>query len=115
MEKIISIHEYTLKDDVDHRHFEGAVERARQLRLFDLPGLQTNYFLRRLRGTRNAAYAAVWIYESKDAWIKLWGEPENPKPKSDYPKNWKIWEEEILAPFLIQDPDRIFYAAYEEF
>jgi hypothetical protein len=115
MGKIISIHEYTLKNNVSHTQFEIAVEHARHIGLFNLPGLQKYYFLKHIRGTRKGEYAAVWIYESKDSWVKLWGTEENPKPKNEYPNNWNIWEDEILAPLLSQEPDRIFYAAYEEF
>ena len=115
MGKIISIHEYKLKNDISHIQFEDAIQHARDIDLFNLPGLQKYYFLRHLQGTRKVEYAAVWIYESKDSWIRLWGTKENPKPKNEYPFNWNVWEDEILAPLLSQEPDRIFYAAYEEF
>ena len=72
------------------------------------------YFLKRIRGTREVAYTAIWIYKNKNFWGKIWGENNNPVPKEQYPETWKIWEDEILAPLITQEPDRIHYAAYEE-
>ena len=109
MSRIISIHEYTLRPDVSAAQFEKTVEQARKRRLFNLPGLIEYYFLKRIRGTRQTDYAAIWIYENKTAWTNLWGTMNNPVKKENYPEQWKVWENELLA------PDKIFYASYEEF
>ena len=114
MSKIISIHEYLLKKNVTSEQFEKAIEQARNRRLFDLPGLIDYQFLKHIRGTRKVQYAAIWIYESKNSWEKLWGSADKPIQKEDYPEQWKIWENEILAPLLVQDPGRIYYASYEK-
>jgi hypothetical protein len=66
--------------------------------------------LRRSRGR----YAAVWIYESREAWQRLWGTPAEPRRFPDYPENWRIWEEEVLAPLLSEIPDAIAFTAYDE-
>jgi hypothetical protein len=115
MSLVISVHEYQLRSGVSNEQFEAAVENARSRGLFNLPGLVEYHFLRRIRGTRKADYAAIWIYESKNSWIKLWGTPENPLKKEDYPEKWNIWENEFLAPLLTVDPDHIYFSAYEEF
>lgn len=114
MTGIITIHEYLLKPDVDANEFEEAIKRAQKRNLFDLPGLSEYHFIKGCKGTRKGQYAAIWIYESREAWEAIWGSPENPKPKQDYPEKWKIWEDEILAPFLSEDPDEIRYTSYEE-
>lgn len=115
MNRVISIHEYKLKNDISGEQFEATVEKARELDLFNLPGLIEYHFLKRIRGSRNVEYSAIWIYQNREAWEKLWGKADSPIKKENYPKKWKIWEGEFLAPLLAQDPDRIDYAAYEEF
>jgi len=115
MAKVLSIHEYSLKKGVKSKTFENAVKRARRRGLFNLPGLERYHFMRRLRGKSEPDYAAVWIYRSREAWAALWGDVSNPCSKESYPANWQIWEQEILAPLLDRDPDRIDYAAYQEF
>lgn len=114
MSRIIGIHEYILKKNVTEEQFEEAIENARNRGLFNLPGLIDYRFLKRIRGTRKVQYTAIWIYKNRDAWEKLWGRAENPIKKEDYREPWKIWETEILAPLLEQDPDQIYYACYEE-
>lgn len=115
MGKVISVHEYKLKDDITAEQFEAAVENAREQELFDLPGLTEYYFLKRIRGTKPVEYTAIWIYKNREVWEKIWGETDSPISKEDYPNKWKVWEDELLAPLLTQDPDRIEFAAYEEF
>jgi hypothetical protein len=56
----------------------------------------------------------VWIYESREAWERLWGSLEAPRRPAQYPKTWRVWENEVLAPFLIQHPDTIRFTSYEE-
>ena len=62
-------------------------------------------FLKGIKGSRRGKYAAIWVYESRAAWEKLWGTPDRPVKKEDYSENWKAWEDETLAPFLTCDPD----------
>jgi hypothetical protein len=114
MARIISIHEYDLKPGSDAQQFEDLIRAAEARGLLQLPGLTAHYFVRGSKGARRGAYAAVWIYESREAWEQLWGTPEQPRSPQDYPENWKIWEEEILAPFLAQPPDAVRFTAYEE-
>lgn len=114
MARVISIHEYKLKRNVTSEQFENAVENARNRSLFNLPGLIDYHFLKRLRGRRQTDYAAIWVYQDKESWERLWGTINNPNKKEDYPEQWKIWENEILAPLLSEEPDHIYYAAYEE-
>jgi len=38
--------------------------------------------------------------KAREAWERIWGTAEHPVRKEDYPENWKIWEEEILMPFI---------------
>jgi hypothetical protein len=115
MTRVISIHEYRLKNGVSFEQFEAAVDNARRRGLFNLPGLIDHHFLRRIRGTRKIEFTTIWIYENRNSWEKLWGKADDPIQKENYPEKWKIWENQILAPLLDQDPDRIDYAVYEEF
>jgi len=114
MATVVSVHEYELKPGVQPADFERALRDAEQQGLFDLPGLSRHYFLRGLKGARRTAYAAIWVFESREAWEKLWGPPDAPHSPSQYPPTWQVWEEEVLAPFLIQDPDTIRFTSYEE-
>ena len=111
MARIISIHEYSLRSGVSGEDFEKAVETAVRRGLFRLPGLEAYHFLRGVKGHRKGEYAAVWIYRDREAWEELWGPPEHPVGKENYPEPWKIWEDEILAPLLDRDPDRIIYTS----
>ena len=79
-----------------------------------LPGLVEYHFMKGIKGSRSGYYAAIWIYESREAWERIWGTPEHPIRKEGYPENWKIWEEEIVMPFLDREPDKIELTAYEE-
>jgi hypothetical protein len=114
MSKVMSVHEYVLLPGIDERRFEQSIRQARERGLLRLPGLLEHHFLKGIKGSRNGCYAAIWIYESREAWERLWGTPDHPRRRQDYPENWKIWEEEVLAPFLSLDPDRIVFTAYEE-
>lgn len=113
MARIVSVHEYELRPGVQPADFERAVCEAERRALFELPGLVAHDFLRGLRGARRGAYAAVWIFESREAWERLWGPVEAPRPPAEYPENWKIWENTILAPLLSQHPDTIRFTSYE--
>ena len=114
MARIISVHEYELKSGVDPRAFEQAILDAKKRDLLQLAGLTEYHLLKGIKGSRTGSYAAIWIFEDRQAWEKLWGSPDKPKGKSDYPENWVVWEEEILAPFLSQDPDKMGFTSYEE-
>ncbi len=67
MSKVISIHEYTLKPGVSERRFVNAILNAKARGLLVLPGLVDYYLVKGIRGFRNDLYAAIWIYESKEA------------------------------------------------
>jgi hypothetical protein len=114
MSKVISIHEYILKPGVSERRFVNTILNAKERGLLRLPGLVDYYLVKGIRGFRNGLYAAVWIYESKGAWESLWGPIDKPLSKTDYPQNWKVWENEVLFPFLDQDPDKIKFTSYQE-
>ena len=114
MAKVISVHEYELRPEVPEADFERAVHDAERRGLLDLPGLVGHHFLKGLKGARRGAYAAIWNFESREAWERLWGSPDAPRPASQYPENWKIWENSVLAPLLAQDPDTIRFTSYEE-
>ncbi|MDA2927968.1 hypothetical protein MYX78_12195, partial [Acidobacteria bacterium AH-259-G07] len=107
MPKVICVHEYVLKAGVDPEQFEKAIQEAQQRGLLRLPGLVEYHFGKGVKGSRNGHHAAIWVYESVEAWEKLWGAPEEPLDQENYLDNWKIWENEILAPFLDRDPDKI--------
>ena len=56
----------------------------------------------------------MWVYESREAWERLWGTLERPLERTQYPEKWRVWEEELLAPILRGHPDAITFTAYEE-
>ena|SRR5438034_1185997 len=114
MARVISVHEYELRPGVKDADFERAVRDAERRGLFDLPGLVGHHFLKGVKGSRRDAYAAIWIFESRGAWEKLWGAVEAPRPPADYPAKWKVWENEVLAPLLVQAPDTIRFTSYQE-
>jgi heme-degrading monooxygenase HmoA len=114
MAKVISVHEYELKPGVLEVEFERAFHDAERRGLLDLPGLVGHHFLKGLKGARCGAYAAIWIFESREAWERLWGRPEAPRPAAEYPEIWKVWENTILTPLLNQDADTIRFTSYEE-
>jgi hypothetical protein len=113
MTKVISFHEYTLKPDIKEDQFKDAIQAAQDRNLFQLPGLMEVHFLHGIKGQRRGQFAALWIYESREAWERLWGSPNQPHSKEDYPKTWISWEDEILTPILDRDPDQIEYTTYE--
>ena len=114
MTRVVSIHENELRPGVEPAVFEHALNDAERRGLFDLPGLCEHLFLRGLKGARRGAYAALWIFESREVWEALWGPPDAPHPPSQYPEKWQVWENEILAPLLSQDPDTIRFTSYQE-
>ncbi len=114
MARIISVHEYVLKAGADEALFEDAIQRARSDHLLSLPGLVQYYFIKGIKGARRNSYTAIWVFESRDAWERLWGPPDHPIPREGYPENWKVWEDQVLAPFLEEDPDSIRFTSYEE-
>ena len=73
MARMISIHEYDLRPGSGAERFEQAIRAAEARGLFELPGLTAHHFVRGVKGARNDAYAAVWVYESREAWEQLWG------------------------------------------
>lgn len=78
--KMISIHEYELQPGSDPQRFEQAFRDAEARGLFDLPGLMAHHFVKGIKGARRNAYAAVWVYESREAWERLWGTLETAGP-----------------------------------
>lgn len=114
MPRVISVHEYELAPDADPADFEAAVRTALAENVPDLPGLEEHYLLKGMKGARTRRYAALWIYESRAAWEALWGPPDDPVEKENYPENWRVWEDEVLAPYLSGDPDAIRFTSYRE-
>jgi hypothetical protein len=114
MPRVISVHEYELRPDADPSSFETAIQKARAEDLPALPGLEDYFLLKGIKGTRARRYGAIWIYESRAAWESLWGPPDDPVEKENYPANWKTWEDDVLAPHLSEDPDAIRFTSYRE-
>lgn len=110
--RVISIHEYSLRSDIQRADFEQAVERARARGLPHLEGLLEHYLLKGIKGARQDRYASMWIYADRAAWEALWGSPDHPLPPSQYPQSWLAWEE-TLRPYLDRPPDEVTFTAYE--
>jgi len=111
---VISIHEYTLKSEIEGEKLKKAYQNAQKQGLFKLPGLVEHHLLRGIRGSRQGKYATIWVYEDEQTWTAVWGEIDHPKPKADYPPSWIRWEDEFLAPLILQDPDKITYTSYRQ-
>jgi len=80
MGRIVSIHEYDLGPRINVEQFEQVLRDAEARGLLQLPGLVAHHFVKGAKGVRRGAYAALWIYESREAWEHLWGTPEHPRP-----------------------------------
>jgi len=65
MPKLISIHEYDLKPEVDTADFERAIRDAEGRGLLHLPGLVAHHLVKGVKGERSGAYAAIWVYEPR--------------------------------------------------
>ena len=87
MPKLISIHEYDLKPEVDTADFERAIRDAEGRGLLHLPGLVAHHLVKGVKGERSGAYAAIWVYESQEAWEQIWGPRAHPRR---YPTTLKI-------------------------
>ncbi|MGD9091292.1 MAG: hypothetical protein PVF74_00480 [Anaerolineales bacterium] len=112
MPKVISVHQYKLKPDVEPQAFEQAYRQAKTDGLFNLPGLVESYLIKGIRGERGGEYASIWIYKSQESWERLWGGVGSPLSPSDYPPAWLTWENEILAQFLDEPADEISFTSY---
>lgn len=110
---IVSVHDYELAESTTDREFREAVREAERRELFDLPGLVEYRFLHGIRGDREGGYSALWTYESREAWRELWGPVNDPVGREEYPERWRTWEDDLLAPLVVGDPDEIHYTAYE--
>jgi len=111
---IVSIHHYELTATATGSEFRDAVAEAVRRGLFeDVPGLVEYRIGRGIKGGRSGEFAAVWVYESREAWTELWGPTDDPVPKAEYPDAWRTWEDELLEPLLATDPDEIEYTSYE--
>ncbi len=114
MIEITSIHRYKLAETATPSEFYDAVAEAVDRGLFEqISGLVDYQILRGVKGKRADEFAAVWMYESRKAWRDVWGPVDDPVPKTDYPEEWLVWEDELLEPILAEDPDEIEYTSYE--
>lgn len=111
---VVSVHHYELAESATASDFRDAVSEAVDRDLFEaVPGLIDYRIGRGVRGARTGSFAAVWIYESRDAWTDVWGPVGDPVSKAEYPEPWLTWEDELLEPVLTEDPDAIEYTSYE--
>ena len=87
MVRMISIHEYDPRPGTGAERFQEAIRAAEARGLFQLPGLTAHHFVKGVKGARHGAYAAVWVYESREAWERLRGTVERPRERQEYPEN----------------------------
>ncbi len=71
MGRIVSIHEYDLRPGITGEQFEQLLHDAEARGLLQLPGLVAQHFVKGTKGVRRGAYAALRIYESREAWEHL--------------------------------------------
>lgn len=111
---VVSVHHYELAESAGPPDFREAVSEAVSRGLFEgVPGLSDYRIGHGIKGARAGKFAAVWIYESKEAWVDVWGPVGDPVEKAEYPDPWLTWEDELLDPILSEDPDTIEYTSYE--
>lgn len=110
---MISLHEYELAPGATLEDFAEVARVAESRGLFDLEGLEDYRFLEGIRGAGAGGPAALWRWESGEAWEELWGPAGDPKPAAEYPPGWREWEE-LLEPVLADDPDEIRFTSYRE-
>ena len=111
---IVSVHHYELAPTATGSAFRDAVAEAVDRGLFEsIPGLVEYRIGRGIKGDRTGEFAAVWVYESREAWTELWGPVDDPVSTVEYPDAWRTWEDELLDPLLATDPDEIEYTTYE--
>ena len=91
-----------------------ADERARSGGLLALPGLESDRFLRGIKGTVESQWKAVWIPALRLAWEWIRGPLSDPKPRDRLPQRWQHWEDDLLAPLLMKEPDTIQFNSYGE-
>ena len=111
---VISIHHYTLAPGVNEADFEAAVKSAQVRGLLDLSGLVGHHFVKGIKGARHGELSAIWLYQNRAAWEALWGAPDAPKSRGEYPESWLAFEDEVLAPMLAIEPEAIEFTSYEE-
>jgi hypothetical protein len=111
---VVSVHHNELAESADPSDFREAVSEAVSSGLFEnVPSLVDYRIVHGIRGARAGEFAAIWMYESKDAWVDVWGPVGEPVPKTEYPDPWLTWEDELLDLVLANDPDTIEYTSYE--
>lgn len=111
---ITSVHHYELAAAADPSDFYDAVSEAVSRGLFErIPGLVDYQIMQGIKGERTDKFAAIWVYESKEAWKDVWGPVDDPVPKTEYPDEWLSWEDELLEPILAENPDEIEYTSYD--
>ena len=113
MGRIFSVHEYDLHAEIGAAKFERAIREAETSRLLEIPGLTSHFFLRGVKGERTGRHAALYVYENREAWERIWGPPTRPLPPEAYPPGWRRWEG-ILAPLLDRPAETTRFTAYEE-
>lgn len=108
---MISVHEYELAPGTTREDFVEVVRTAEARGLFDIEGLRDHEFLLGVRGAGKGELAALWRWESRQAWEEVWGPVGDPKPPAEYPERWREWEA-LLGPLLSDDPDEIRFTSY---
>lgn len=114
MPRIISMHEYVLRPSRSEQDFISAVLAAKHEGMLDLPELLHHRLLYGVKGVRCGMFASLWTYEDRRTWESLWGSADAPTSNESYSLTWRMWEDDVLAPFLDRDPDTIDFTAYEE-
>ena len=114
MGRIISIHEYDLKPEVDMSQFESTFRDAEARGLLQLPGLVAHHFVKGAKGVRRGAYAALWIYESREAWERLWAPPSIPGPRESIRTAGGSGRRSFLLPFSRTTRTVFRFTSYEE-
>lgn len=106
MVRIIAIHEYELREGINHEEFERMLKE--KLKDLNMEGLISKHTLKGYKGERKGKYAVLWIFESQEMLEKLFG-TENEPLKG--PPSFMAYEN-FLRKYIERDPTQITYTDY---
>ncbi len=107
--RVFSVHEHELRNDVDSAMYEKEVGRELEKLKSSIKGLVNAYFLKGFKGKRAGRYAILWVWQSSDTIKENFGTFDNPT----WPKEWLYYENTVLAKYLTCHPDKINFSCYE--
>lgn len=104
---IIAIHEHVLRPYINAEEYEKAVGEA--IGELKIPGLLRAFHLKGFKGTRQGEYSIIWVFANQKVLEDNFGTPDKPK----LPESWLHYENDVLAQYIIDEPDKIVFTDYK--